>query len=97
MISVRAFDEWITNYVSIPCSWDYTLIISILCMTTDFQLLRFFLRVLDLIIGVMFQLSNLIFLHFFRSYHDEEHYNSVRSKDDPCNGPAQPIIIKVFL
>ncbi|XP_073265100.1 OVARIAN TUMOR DOMAIN-containing deubiquitinating enzyme 7 isoform X3 [Populus alba] len=29
------------------------------------------------------------------SYHDEEHYNSVRSKDDPCNGPAQPIIIKV--
>uniref|UniRef100_A0A6N2N7D3 OTU domain-containing protein n=1 Tax=Salix viminalis TaxID=40686 RepID=A0A6N2N7D3_SALVM len=29
------------------------------------------------------------------SYHDEEHYNSVRSKDDPCNGPAQSIIIKV--
>ncbi|CAK7337707.1 unnamed protein product [Dovyalis caffra] len=28
------------------------------------------------------------------SYHDEEHYNSVRSKDDPCNGPAQQIIIK---
>ncbi|KAF9682378.1 hypothetical protein SADUNF_Sadunf05G0102800 [Salix dunnii] len=29
------------------------------------------------------------------SYHDEEHYNSVRSKDDPCDGPAQSIIIKV--
>ncbi|KAK9012937.1 hypothetical protein V6N11_040967 [Hibiscus sabdariffa] len=28
------------------------------------------------------------------SYHDEEHYNSVRSKEDPCNGPAIPIIIK---
>ncbi|XP_057544773.1 OVARIAN TUMOR DOMAIN-containing deubiquitinating enzyme 7 isoform X3 [Amaranthus tricolor] len=28
------------------------------------------------------------------SYHDGEHYNSVRSKDDPCNGPARPIIIK---
>ncbi|XP_022741373.1 OTU domain-containing protein 3 isoform X1 [Durio zibethinus] len=29
------------------------------------------------------------------SYHDEEHYNSVRLKEDPCNGPAMPIIIKV--
>ncbi|XP_039004070.1 OVARIAN TUMOR DOMAIN-containing deubiquitinating enzyme 7-like [Hibiscus syriacus] len=28
------------------------------------------------------------------SYHDEEHYNSVRSKEDPCNGPAIPIVIK---
>ncbi|KAL4378946.1 hypothetical protein GQ457_02G007940 [Hibiscus cannabinus] len=28
------------------------------------------------------------------SYHDEEHYNSVRSKEDPGNGPAIPIIIK---
>ncbi|KAG8474725.1 hypothetical protein CXB51_031460 [Gossypium anomalum] len=28
------------------------------------------------------------------SYHDEEHYNSVRLKEDPCNGPAMPIIIK---
>nr|BAJ53192.1 JHL03K20.1 [Jatropha curcas] len=28
------------------------------------------------------------------SYHDEEHYNSVRSKEDPCDGPARPIIIK---
>ncbi|XVE87092.1 hypothetical protein DITRI_Ditri18aG0088400 [Diplodiscus trichospermus] len=28
------------------------------------------------------------------SYHDEEHYNSVRLKEDPCNGPALPIIIK---
>ncbi|XP_017976184.1 PREDICTED: OTU domain-containing protein 3 isoform X2 [Theobroma cacao] len=27
------------------------------------------------------------------SYHDEEHYNSVRLKEDPCNGPAMPIII----
>ncbi|KAM7251008.1 hypothetical protein ACFE04_022891 [Oxalis oulophora] len=28
------------------------------------------------------------------SYHDEEHYNSVRLKEDPCEGPAHPIIIK---
>ncbi|KAF9601698.1 hypothetical protein IFM89_022118 [Coptis chinensis] len=28
------------------------------------------------------------------SYHNEEHYNSVRSKEDPCNGPAQTIVIK---
>ncbi|KAK7263161.1 hypothetical protein RJT34_30746 [Clitoria ternatea] len=28
------------------------------------------------------------------SYHDGEHYNSVRLKDDPCDGPARPIIIK---
>ncbi|XP_057981614.1 OVARIAN TUMOR DOMAIN-containing deubiquitinating enzyme 7 isoform X2 [Malania oleifera] len=28
------------------------------------------------------------------SYHDEEHYNSVRLKEDPCNGTARPIIIK---
>ncbi|XP_071724128.1 OVARIAN TUMOR DOMAIN-containing deubiquitinating enzyme 7-like [Rutidosis leptorrhynchoides] len=28
------------------------------------------------------------------SYHDEEHYNSVRSKEDPCVGAAQPILIK---
>ncbi|XP_071730944.1 OVARIAN TUMOR DOMAIN-containing deubiquitinating enzyme 7-like isoform X2 [Rutidosis leptorrhynchoides] len=28
------------------------------------------------------------------SYHDFEHYNSVRLKDDTCNGPAMPIIIK---
>ncbi|KAM0039640.1 putative ubiquitinyl hydrolase 1 [Helianthus debilis subsp. tardiflorus] len=28
------------------------------------------------------------------SYHDWEHYNSVRLKEDPCNGPATPIIIK---
>ena len=33
---------------------------------------------------------------FFRSYHDEEHYNSVRLKEDPCDGPARPIIIKVY-
>ncbi|KAL1536511.1 ubiquitinyl hydrolase 1 [Salvia divinorum] len=28
------------------------------------------------------------------SYHDGEHYNSVRSKDDTCSGPARPIVIK---
>ena len=28
------------------------------------------------------------------SYHDGKHYNSVRSKEDPCEGPARPIIIK---
>ncbi|KAI5684525.1 hypothetical protein M9H77_05753 [Catharanthus roseus] len=28
------------------------------------------------------------------SYHDGEHYNSVRSKEDPCTGPAMAITIK---
>ncbi|XP_042030582.1 OVARIAN TUMOR DOMAIN-containing deubiquitinating enzyme 7-like isoform X2 [Salvia splendens] len=28
------------------------------------------------------------------SYHDGEHYNSVRTKDDTCSGPARPIVIK---
>ncbi|GLT49378.1 hypothetical protein SLA2020_229390 [Shorea laevis] len=28
------------------------------------------------------------------SYHDGEHYNSVRLKEDTCSGPARPIIIK---
>ncbi|OVA15869.1 Ovarian tumor [Macleaya cordata] len=28
------------------------------------------------------------------SYHNEEHYNSVRSKEDPCSGPVKPIVIK---
>nr|XP_043617243.1 OVARIAN TUMOR DOMAIN-containing deubiquitinating enzyme 7 isoform X2 [Erigeron canadensis] len=28
------------------------------------------------------------------SYHDFEHYNSVRLKEDTCNGPARPIVIK---
>ncbi|KAL5713996.1 ubiquitinyl hydrolase 1 [Ranunculus cassubicifolius] len=28
------------------------------------------------------------------SYHNEEHYNSVRLNEDPCNGPAKPIMIK---
>ncbi|CAN1813191.1 OVARIAN TUMOR DOMAIN-containing deubiquitinating enzyme 7 [Linum perenne] len=28
------------------------------------------------------------------SYHDEEHYNSVRSKQDTCDGPARMIVIK---
>ncbi|GER30256.1 OTU domain-containing protein, partial [Striga asiatica] len=28
------------------------------------------------------------------SYHDGEHYNSVRSKDDSCAGPAREIVIK---
>ncbi|ERN12095.1 hypothetical protein AMTR_s00035p00239450 [Amborella trichopoda] len=29
------------------------------------------------------------------SYHDGEHYNSVRLKDDGCHGPARPIVIEV--
>lgn len=33
----------------------------------------------------------------FRSYHDEEHYNSVRAKEDPGDGPARPVIIKVII
>ncbi|KAL8473063.1 hypothetical protein ACS0TY_029391 [Phlomoides rotata] len=28
------------------------------------------------------------------SYHDGEHYNSVRAKEDTCSGPARPIVIK---
>ncbi|KAF6143966.1 hypothetical protein GIB67_017574 [Kingdonia uniflora] len=28
------------------------------------------------------------------SYHNEEHYNSVRLKEDSCSGPAKPIVIK---
>nr|AEV41025.1 OUT-like cysteine protease family protein [Oryza minuta] len=28
------------------------------------------------------------------SYHQGEHYNSVRLREDPCQGPATPIIIK---
>ncbi|KAI4327428.1 hypothetical protein L6164_019891 [Bauhinia variegata] len=28
------------------------------------------------------------------SYHDGEHYNSLRLKDDPCDGPARSIVIK---
>ncbi|KAL2522734.1 SEC-C motif-containing protein/OTU-like cysteine protease family protein [Forsythia ovata] len=28
------------------------------------------------------------------SYHDGEHYNSVRSKDDTCAGPARPFVIE---
>ncbi|XP_075481951.1 OVARIAN TUMOR DOMAIN-containing deubiquitinating enzyme 7-like isoform X11 [Primulina tabacum] len=28
------------------------------------------------------------------SYHDGEHYNSLRSEDDDCSGPAKPIVIK---
>lgn len=34
---------------------------------------------------------------FSRSYHDGEHYNSVRLKDDPFDGPARPIVIKVVI
>ncbi|KAI3912579.1 hypothetical protein MKW92_039071 [Papaver armeniacum] len=30
------------------------------------------------------------------SYHNAEHYNSVRSKEDPCSGPARPVVIKVL-
>lgn len=33
----------------------------------------------------------------FRSYHDGEHYNSVRLKEDACGGPARPIVIEVLL
>ncbi|ONK55042.1 uncharacterized protein A4U43_UnF8250 [Asparagus officinalis] len=29
------------------------------------------------------------------SYHDGEHYNSIRLVDDACEGPSKPIIIKV--
>ncbi|XP_026660250.2 OVARIAN TUMOR DOMAIN-containing deubiquitinating enzyme 7 isoform X6 [Phoenix dactylifera] len=29
-------------------------------------------------------------------YHDGEHYNSVRLKEDSCEGPAKPIIIEVL-
>jgi len=36
-------------------------------------------------------------LCFFRSYHDGEHYNSVRLKDDHCDGPARPVVIKVVI
>nr|AIE88286.1 hypothetical protein [Oryza glaberrima] len=28
------------------------------------------------------------------SYHQGEHYNSVRLREDPCQGPAMPVIIK---
>ncbi|KAF8101476.1 hypothetical protein N665_0205s0068 [Sinapis alba] len=28
------------------------------------------------------------------SYHDGEHYNSVRSKEDACGGPARPVVIQ---
>lgn len=31
------------------------------------------------------------------SYHDGEHYNSVRSKEDACGGPARPVVIEVLL
>ncbi|XP_073281357.1 OVARIAN TUMOR DOMAIN-containing deubiquitinating enzyme 7-like isoform X7 [Primulina huaijiensis] len=30
------------------------------------------------------------------SYHDGEHYNSLRSEDDDCSGPAKPIVIKAL-
>ncbi|GJN01374.1 hypothetical protein PR202_ga18639 [Eleusine coracana subsp. coracana] len=29
------------------------------------------------------------------SYHNGEHYNSVRLREDPCQGPAMPVIIKL--
>ncbi|GAB2221619.1 hypothetical protein Droror1_Dr00012804 [Drosera rotundifolia] len=31
---------------------------------------------------------------FDRSYHNGEHYNSVRMKEDPVDGPTRPIFIK---
>lgn len=33
---------------------------------------------------------------FLRSYHDGEHYNSLRLKEDACGGPARPVVIEVF-
>ncbi|XP_073060505.1 OVARIAN TUMOR DOMAIN-containing deubiquitinating enzyme 7 isoform X2 [Primulina eburnea] len=33
-------------------------------------------------------------IHF--SYHDGEHHNSLRSKDDDCSGPAKPTVIKAL-
>ncbi|KAL6551736.1 hypothetical protein OROGR_007890 [Orobanche gracilis] len=35
-----------------------------------------------------------ICIHRNISYHDEEHYNSVRIKYDTCSGPARPIVLK---
>lgn len=35
------------------------------------------------------------YIGLYRSYHDGEHYNSVRLVNDACDGPARPIIIKV--
>lgn len=54
-----------------------------------------------------FIITSYPFLHFIHvscltclftvsSYHDGEHYNSVRLKEDSCIGPASPIIIKVY-
>jgi OTU domain-containing protein 3 len=34
---------------------------------------------------------------YSRSYHDGEHYNSVRLKDDPGDGPARSIVIQVLI
>ncbi|PKI51625.1 hypothetical protein CRG98_027991 [Punica granatum] len=31
------------------------------------------------------------------SYHDEEHYNSVRLREDHGDGPARPVLIKVLI
>lgn len=36
------------------------------------------------------------FTPLFRSYHDGEHYNSVRSREDACGGPARPVVIEVL-
>ncbi|XP_044470042.1 OVARIAN TUMOR DOMAIN-containing deubiquitinating enzyme 7 isoform X6 [Mangifera indica] len=38
---------------------------------------------------------HIVIYAFTGSYHDGEHYNSVRLKEDPCNGSARPIKIKV--
>ncbi|XP_039155115.1 OVARIAN TUMOR DOMAIN-containing deubiquitinating enzyme 7-like isoform X4 [Eucalyptus grandis] len=48
---------------------------------------------------VIWNCKQLLLLHgvtfaFIRSYHDEEHYNSVRLKEDTRDGPARPITIK---
>lgn len=39
-----------------------------------------------------FNIADAITIHL--SYHDGEHYNSVRRQDDPGDGPAKPIIIE---
>lgn len=41
------------------------------------------------------KIISLIDYELYRCYHDGEHYCSVRSKEDSCEGPAKPIMIKV--
>ncbi|KAF7851810.1 hypothetical protein BT93_L2655 [Corymbia citriodora subsp. variegata] len=44
--------------------------------------------------GYMIFRTLLSSISVIRSYHDEEHYNSVRLKEDTGDGPARPITIK---